>query len=96
MLCSYRRDQLLVLRSEDFFADPAHAYGQMQRFLDLDPQPLPPASAAEHVGRANAEIPIAVKHHLESSYRGPNQQLQDLLPEFPIWSARLRTDRSGG
>ena len=85
----YPREQLLVLRSEDFFADPAEAYAQVQRFLGLDPQPLPPASAAENVGRAKAEIPMEVKQHLETFYRGPNQQLQALLPEFPIWSERF-------
>jgi len=85
----YRREQLLVLRSEDLFADPFAAYAQVQRFLALDPQPLPPASAAENVGRAKAEIPIEVKHHLEDFYRVPNQQLQALLPEFPIWTERL-------
>ena len=92
MLGFYRRDQLLVLRSEDFFADPAHAYGQVQRFLELDLQPLPPASAVEIVGRAKAEIPIEVKQHLQSFYRGPNQQLQALLPDFPIWSERVIAD----
>ena len=85
----YPREQLLVLRSEDFFADPAEAYAQVQRFLGLDPQPLPRSSAAENVGRAKAEIPMEVKQHLETFYRGPNQQLQALLPEFPIWSERF-------
>jgi hypothetical protein len=81
----YPREQLLVLRSEDFFADPAAAYASVQTFLNLDPQPLPPLSAPENVGRAKADIPSEVREHLQSYYRQPNQRLHRLLPDFPLW-----------
>ena len=83
----YPREQLLVLRSEDFFADPATSYATVQRFLDLDLQPLPPLSAPENVGRAKTEIPPEVRAHLHDFYREPNQRLQALLPEFPLWDS---------
>jgi hypothetical protein len=82
----YPREQLLVLRSEDFFAQPTAAYGRVQAFLGLSPQPLPPLSPVENVGRARAPIPAEVREHLRSFYREPNQRLQALLPEFPIWN----------
>jgi hypothetical protein len=86
LLRFYPREQLLVLRSEDFFAEPAAAYRQVQRFLGLELKPLPPASGAENVGRTKAEIPAEVKQHLEAFYREPNRQLQSLLPDFPLWA----------
>ena len=57
----------------------------MQALLGLSPQPLPPLSPVENVGRARAPIPAEVREHLRSFYREPNQRLQALLPEFPIW-----------
>ena len=74
-----------MLRSEDFFAQPAAAYSRVQEFLGLSPQPLPPLSPLENVGRAKASIPEEVRQHLRSFYREPNQHLQALLPDFPIW-----------
>jgi hypothetical protein len=85
VLQHYPLAQLLVLRSEDFFAQPADSYSAVQRFLGLDLQPLPPLSAPENVGRARAEIPAAVREHLQEYYREPNQRLQALLPDFPAW-----------
>ena len=85
VLQHYPREQLLVLRSEDFFAQPAEAYAQVQAFLGLSQQPLPPLSPVENVGRAKTPIPAAVREHLREFYREPNQQLQALLPTFPIW-----------
>jgi len=74
-----------VLRSEDFFAQPAAAYARVQAFLGLAEQPLPPLSPVENVGRAKTPIPAEVREHLRAFYREPNQQLQALLPTFPIW-----------
>lgn len=82
----YPREQLLVLRSEDFFAQPAVAYARVQEFLGLSPQPLPLLSAAENVGQAKAAIPDEVREHLQSYYQEPNRRLQALLPDFPLWS----------
>jgi hypothetical protein len=85
VLQHYPREQLLVLRSEDFFAQPAEAYARVQAFLGLEEQPLPPLSPVENVGRAKTPIPVEVREHLREFYRLPNQQLQALLPAFPIW-----------
>ena len=86
VLSLYPREQLLVLRSEDFFAQPAEVYAQVQEFLGLSPEPLPPLSPVENVGRAKASIPAEVREHLGEFYREPNRQLSELLPDFPIWS----------
>lgn len=40
----------------------------------------------ENVGRARTHVPVEVREHLRSFYREPNQRLQALLPEFPIWN----------
>jgi hypothetical protein len=82
----YPREQLLVLRSEDFFTQPTAAYGRVQAFLGLSSQPPPPLSPVENVGRARTPIPAEVREHLRSFYREPNHRLQALLPEFPTWN----------
>ena len=86
ILSVYRRDHLLGLRSEDLFQHPAATYAQVLRFLQLDPSPLPREAMAENVGRITIAIPDVVRDHLRDFYRQPNEKLQQLLPEFPLWS----------
>lgn len=81
----YPREQLLVLRSEDLFAQPEAVYAQVQGFLGLELQPLPLQADPENVGRTKAHIPDAVRLHLQDFYRQPNQRLQALLPDFALW-----------
>lgn len=81
----YDRSQLLVIKSETFFADPAPVYEQVQRFFGLDPVPLKPSSKPRNVGQQKHTVPDEVIAHLADYYREPNRELSQLLPDFPIW-----------
>ncbi len=82
----YNRSQLLILKSEEFFAQPADVYGRVQRFLGLTPTPLPAGMKAHNVGRMREAVPEAVLSHLAEFYAEPNRQLSLLLPDFEVWS----------
>ena len=81
----YDRSSLLVLKSEEFFADPAAIYSQVQQFLGLTHVPLPSGMKAHNVGAKRDAVPDSVLTHLADFYSEPNQALQAMLPEFSIW-----------
>jgi hypothetical protein len=47
-------EQLLILRSEDFFSDPAPLWRQLLAFLELEPVPLPAQLPLENAGQGEA------------------------------------------
>jgi hypothetical protein len=58
-------EQLLVLRSEDLFAQPERVWGQVLAFLKLDPWPLPLLAQPANAGRGEAAaVPEAVRRSL--------------------------------
>jgi len=81
----YERSRILVIKSEEFFADPAEVYSRVQGFLGLSHFSLPAGIKAHNVGAKRDVIPAAVLSHLADFYREPNQSLQAMLPEFRIW-----------
>lgn len=61
----FPRRQLLLLRSEDLFESPGRSWRRLQRFLGLDPVPLPPLlPRANGSGGASALVPDAVRQSL--------------------------------
>jgi hypothetical protein len=81
----YNRSQLLILKSEEFFARPAATYEQVQRFLGLNLMPLPTGSEARNVSSKQQPIPQDVSDHLAHFYQQPNHELSLLLPDFSGW-----------
>jgi hypothetical protein len=81
----FERSQLLILKSEEFFANPAQTYEQVQQFLGLPIKPLPAAAQPRNVSRHTLAIPQEVSDHLAHFYRTPNRDLRKLLPDFPGW-----------
>ena len=81
----FERSQLLILKSEALFANPAQTYEQVQQFLGLPAKPLPAADQPRNVSRQSLAISQEVTDHLAHFYRAPNQELCKLLPEFPGW-----------
>ena len=82
-LAHFPREQLLVLQSERFFADPAHGTRRVLRFLDLPPHELDAYEAA-NVGRYEGMSP-ATRARLADYYREPNERLYALLGERFDW-----------
>ena len=71
------REQVLVLRSEDLFADPAAAHAEALRFLELPPQRL--AAYPVKSSHAPATLPAATARRLAEFFRPHNQRLYQLL-----------------
>ena len=73
-LSLFRREQLLILRSEDLFADPGRIWERLLRFLELDPHPLPGGGIRANAGRGESSaVPSSVRRwlrqHLEPTYQ---------------------------
>jgi hypothetical protein len=82
----YDRSKILILRSEDFFAQPAETFSCVQDFLGLTSMSLSAGMKARNVGRKRDAIPDVVLDHLRQYYAEPNRQLGLLLPDFNVWS----------
>lgn len=81
----FGRSQLLILKSEEFFAQPVQTFEQVQRFLGLPLQPLASTAQPRNVSRKKLAIPDDVIDHLSHFYQEPNRELLTLLPNFSIW-----------
>jgi hypothetical protein len=71
------RVQVLVLRSEDLFADPAGVHAEALRFLELPPQRL--AAYPVRSSHAGPALPAATAQRLADFFRPHNQRLYQLL-----------------
>jgi hypothetical protein len=86
----FPRDRMLVIRSEDFFANPSQVVGDVLRFLGLPPmppmRPIPPA-VARGIRNARTYEPIAAETNarLTEAFREPNSRLARLLGTEPWW-----------
>jgi hypothetical protein len=78
----FPREQLLVLKSEDFFENPRETLEDVLEFLDL-PEWEPEASELEggkrNAGRYGEEMDPATRRRLEEYFEPHNQRLYDFL-----------------
>jgi hypothetical protein len=72
-------NQLLLLRSETFFSDPAGTAALAWRFLGLEPEPLGPVQAANRGHGEAAAIPASVRVHLEKELAGERTVMEQWL-----------------
>ncbi|WP_299052674.1 sulfotransferase domain-containing protein [uncultured Nocardioides sp.] len=79
---AYGRDRVLVLRSEDLYADPDDTLGRIQEFVGIDRVGL--AGAKRNRGRPEDPMDPALEEGLRAHYAPHNQALADLLGE-PTW-----------
>lgn len=79
----FPREQVLVVASERFFAEPAAVYAETLAFLGL------PAFTPTEFPRENAtpdrNVPPEVRSALAASFREPNERLFELLGERFPW-----------
>jgi hypothetical protein len=78
-------EQLLVLSSERFFAEPHRAFAQVLDFLRLPP--FAPAAYERHNAHDYREMGEAVRGRLLDYYREPNRRLYETLGEDFGWGA---------
>ncbi|SDZ24952.1 Sulfotransferase domain-containing protein [Micromonospora pattaloongensis] len=82
------RERLLVLRSEDLYADPAAVYGELLRFLELPP--FTPAAFARHTRRVDpgpSALTDALRADLSAYFAPHNARLATLLGWPNTWPA---------
>ena len=82
-LAYFPLEQLLVLRSEDFFARPAETFAQVFAFLGVRPWEVP-SHEARNVG-SYAPIDPAFRSRLEQRFAEPNARLAALLGRDFCW-----------
>lgn len=80
---AYPRHQLLVLRSEDLYADPGATYDQVLDFLGLATHR--PASLKGHNRTANDEIQPDLRAHLQALLAPDIEQTETLLGRDLGW-----------
>ncbi|MCB9840924.1 MAG: sulfotransferase domain-containing protein [Phycisphaeraceae bacterium] len=82
----FPREQLLVIRSEPFFADPKPDYDRTLAFLGL-PQPTTTIPFVVHNdGGDYQQMSPATRERLAERFKEPNRRLALLLGEEPWWS----------
>ncbi|WP_411875879.1 sulfotransferase family protein [Vulcanococcus limneticus] len=72
-------EQLLILRSEDFFSDPEPLWRQLLAFLELDAVPLPAQLPVENAGQGEARgvdpaLRQSLRQQLEPTYAAMAQR----------------------
>jgi hypothetical protein len=81
----FPRERILVIRSEDLFAEPETTYAQVLGFLGLAPHSLRTFKRYNAHGAPRGVAPDTAAR-LEASFEGPNRALQDLLGRDLGWA----------
>lgn len=79
----FPREQMLILKSEDFYRNPAQIYAEVLNFLELPGWELP-AYPAKNQG-SYTRIDPAVRRRLNEYFRPHNQQLYEFLGRDLGW-----------
>ncbi len=79
---AYPSEQLLVLRAEDMYADPARVFGQVQRFLGIPEREVDLRTYNE---RSKPPMDPRTRDRLASYYRPHNAALHEVLGRDMRW-----------
>ena len=82
-LSEFPREQLLVIRSEDFFSDPPAVYSDVLRFLELPAHELGEYRAYNQ--KPYDGLAPATRQELRSYFAEPNRRLEALLSRELGW-----------
>jgi hypothetical protein len=85
-LACFPKEQLLVLRSEDFFAEPETILGEAFEFIGV--HPWQPDKRLHRNNASYAPIDPATRAELEARYAEPNARLAQLLGRDFGWEPR--------
>jgi hypothetical protein len=80
----FPREQFLIIKSEDFTANPREIFQQVLKFLDLPPWDLTDYKAY-HSGAYSAKLNEQTKHQLIEYFAPYNQQLSELIGADFTW-----------
>ena len=79
----FPREQVHVMDSEAFFADPGREFATLVAFLGL--QPWQPERFEQHNARPSAPMPEAARLRLERHYAPYDERLSEVLGRIPAW-----------
>jgi len=88
-------EQIHVIVAEEFFADPASAYGRVLEFLGLDMPPRPPQFKAFNARPAGGMAP-ETRERLAARFSEPNRRLEELLGRRLDWTSPSPNGASDG
>lgn len=94
-LRSFPAEQLLVLRSEDMYADPQDVVDQVTDFLGVDRHPLP-TTQTFNASHQKSSVPEPVRSELAAFYAPHNAALEEFLGRPLHWTGSAELDRSVG
>jgi hypothetical protein len=77
-------DRLLIIRMEEFFADPERGYAAVLRFLGLPT--WQPSSFERYNARRYTKLDPVVRQRLVDHFREPNRELERYLGVPLGWS----------
>jgi hypothetical protein len=85
LLATFPRDQLLIIKAEDLFSDPALIARQLFSFLELDPVPVD--CSTQNRGTYSDPIDPASEDRLRKYFRPFNQRTYDLVGRDFGWDS---------
>jgi hypothetical protein len=83
-------ENVLIVESERFFAEPEKDYARITDFLGVSP--VLPASFDRYNARPSADMDPDVRTALAAAFEGPDKELADLLGHDPVWREGSRGD----
>ena len=86
-LAYFPRERILILRSEDLFAEPARCYAELLGFLGV--RGWAPTEFAARNRASYAPIDPALRARLEDHFAEPNTRLTQLLGDGFAWGSPL-------
>ena len=84
----FSREQILILKSEELFADPQRAVTQVTDFLDVEPMELhdvKPLNTGTYTHSDSIEVE-QLRAELQDYFRPHNQRLSELLARDFLWT----------
>jgi hypothetical protein len=79
----FPREQVHVMESESFFADPFAEYARLIDFLGLTS--WKPARIDQYNARPSSSMPVDARAFLTEHYKQHDDELADLLDQKPLW-----------
>ena len=82
----FPREQLLILKSEDLFADPISVLRRVHEFIGIKAEVLPSEPKPLNVSEKSENIASAVYEELNAYFRPHNEALYEMLGEDFGWN----------
>jgi hypothetical protein len=83
----FPRDQILVLRSEDLFGNPASTLEMIYDFVDVDNRFKNTDLEPWNVGKNRSDVDASIYEYLDDYFRPHNQKLYDLVGQNMGWES---------